>query len=196
MSGDRDASPLNELDSAAPADAASEPKQSDEPWELHEYRAAIGLNADYYLRCWGLLGDGQPARVIFNFGALLSGLWLPFRKMYRATLIFYALIGSWVFFELFVIVRTWNMELPDWLFSLTRMIPPAICGLFGNRWYYHHIQRLVATARAEQPHDREARLALLQQRGGASVQSACSMVLLFSIMVIIALMVIELLAPT
>lgn len=185
---DRQLSPTGE-------DATPETEVIDEPREILEYRAAIGLNADYYLQCWGLLGDAQPRGAGFNLGAcVLSGLWLPFRKMFRVTLVYYFLVLGWAFFEELVVIRLWNMELPGWLFSLIRLTPPAVCGLLANRWYFQFIQRLVEAAQAEEP-DQDARLMLLQQRGGVSLLAAGSMVLLFSIMVGIALMIIELLAP-
>ncbi len=196
MSCDLNGSEFEDQGSPTVAGDDIETPVTDEPWEIQEYRAAIGLNSEYYLRCWGLLEDPQPSGAGFNLGAcVLSGLWLPFRKMFRITLLYYALVLAWAFFEELVLIRIWNMELPGWSFSLIRLTPPAICGLMANRWYYHHIQRLIEVAQAEEP-DQEMRLTLLQQRGGVSLLAAGSMVLLFSIMVGIALMIIELCAPT
>lgn len=114
--------------------------------------------------------------------------------MYRLATIYFVLVISWAFFEELMIVRLWQIELSGWLYSLIRFIPPIICGVCANQWYYRHVGRIVASARAEEP-DPDSRLLLLHERGGASLLSACAMFLLFFIMVALALMVIELFAP-
>ncbi len=179
----------------------------DEPREIQELRAAIGLNAEYYMHHWGMLdtyrphgtgrprGTERPRGTGFNWGAFIfSGLWMAFRKMYWAAILYYALFLGWAAFEELVLVRSWNMDMPSWLFSLIRLTPPAICGMLANRWYYRHIARLIDRA-GEEKIDRDARLALLHQRGGSSVMAACSMALLFSIAAVTAIMVIGLIAP-
>ena len=71
------------------------------PREL-EYRAFVGRNARYYLRKWSFAPDDSGSTRGFNWAAfLLSGLWLPYRKMYRVTFIFYSiLVGTSVLAEL------------------------------------------------------------------------------------------------
>src|SRR5262245_25293633 len=57
-----------------------------------ELRAFVGPRADVYLRKWAplLYGSGQAG---FNWPAfLLAGIWLPYRKMYAVSLIFYGAI--------------------------------------------------------------------------------------------------------
>ena len=75
--------------------AASEP--TDEDSERRQLRAFVGSKAQYYLDKWTPLLRSLSGNAGFNWAAfLLSGLWLPYRKMYKATLIFYAIIILWV----------------------------------------------------------------------------------------------------
>jgi hypothetical protein len=62
---------------------------SDDPSEA-ETRAAIGPKADLYLRKWQAIPGGG-----FNWAAfLLSGLWMSYRKMYRAAAILSGIVTS------------------------------------------------------------------------------------------------------
>jgi hypothetical protein len=71
----------NRVETSAPSEA--------EIW------AFIGKKADYYLRKWHpALYDSRRAQG-FNWAAFgLLGLWLPYRKMYRVTLILFGIIAA------------------------------------------------------------------------------------------------------
>ena len=78
------------------------PKEAPQPFGLdspraqltpQEVTAFVGRKAGYYLRKWSGALDGTGDSTGFNWAALLlSGLWLPYRKMYLTTTIFMALI--------------------------------------------------------------------------------------------------------
>jgi hypothetical protein len=62
---------------------------SGEPTD-EELTAFVGTKADYYLPRWRA---SQQRLGGFNFAAFfVSGFWLPYRKMYRTTLLFYGLV--------------------------------------------------------------------------------------------------------
>jgi hypothetical protein len=68
-----------------------------------EVAAFVGEKAGYYLQKWRpvLDGTGNAGNATgFNWAAFfLSGLWLPYRKMYRATAIFFGVILLETLFE-------------------------------------------------------------------------------------------------
>src|SRR5437764_14418267 len=58
-----------------------------------ELRAFVGSNASYYLRRWCPTMEGGGAGMGFNWAAFfLSGLWLPYRKMYLATAVLFGIL--------------------------------------------------------------------------------------------------------
>src|SRR5262245_35166664 len=57
-----------------------------------EIKAFVGQNADYYSSRWTPLLEGKDWSG-FNWAAcFLSGLWLSYRKMYKAAFIFYGAV--------------------------------------------------------------------------------------------------------
>jgi hypothetical protein len=133
-----------------------------------EARAAIGRRADFYLGKWQKTQHGG-----FNWaGFFLSGLWLPYRKMYVATAILFAAIIVESILEEAIFVYAMGMPaVPRGLERAVSLAVCWICGGFGNRWYFQHVAGLVATARASVP-DESDRLEVLGRRGGTSVLAA------------------------
>ena len=140
-----------------------------------EIRAAVGPRVDFYLRKWkGSRNCG------FNWAALLlSGLWLPYRKMYRLTgLLLAFIILESAAEELIFLGWLGRPEVPP---LLDRAVGPAIsfaCGTLGNRWYLTHVKRLVAGAQTQQP-DATLRLEVLAAQGGTSLVGALVAFVLF-----------------
>ncbi len=110
-------------------------------------RAAVGRNADYYLKHWRN-GRATIHEVTgFNWAAfLLSGLWLPYRKLYLATLVLYgaflAIIVAEGVFE--ALTETEVPALVDRGMSLGTWI---LCGILANRLYLWHVNKLIAKSR-------------------------------------------------
>ena len=156
----------------------------DSPPTEAELRAFVGPNADYYLGKWGkpLHQGGGPAG--FNWAAcLLSGFWLPFRKMYRVALIFFAVtFAIGLLEELFFGVYL-GKETPKALDRATSFAAALVCGMFGNQWYLSHARRVIRRSRAEHP-DESIRLQVLAKRGGRSVWISIGFVVLaFAVMI-------------
>jgi hypothetical protein len=133
-----------------------------------ETRAVVGPRADFYLRTWQATERGG-----FNWAAFLfSGLWMPYRKMYRATSILYGIIIAETVAEELVFV--WWLGMPETPRAVERGVTVAVCwmcGGFGNSWYLAHVRRAVASARANVVDEAE-RLRWLERRGGTSVRAA------------------------
>jgi hypothetical protein len=164
------AAPLSPSGEGSPVSA-----EESADWEL---RACVGRNADYYLRAWYGVLRGRRQSTGFNWAAfLLSGLWLPYRKMYVATLIFFVAVMAESFLE---VVGEALIEVPPpaWLDRVVGLVFAGICGAFGNRWYLSHVSRVIAKARGEGLSDRKLRTRLAS-RGGTSVVAPIATILLF-----------------
>ena len=147
-----------------------------------EVRAFVGVKADYYLKKWwpALAGTESTGNVAgFNWAAFfLSGLWLPYRKMYRATAILFGVILLETLFEEVVYVgMLGKSEAPGSLGRFVGLIVALVCGGFGNAWYLSHAQKKINILRSKGLSEEAYSLALAKQ-GGASVAAALGSFLL------------------
>jgi hypothetical protein len=164
------AAPLSPGGDASPAG-----DENSTDWEI---RACVGRNADYYLRHWYGVLRGRKQSTGFNWAAfLLSGLWLPYRKMYVATLIFFAAVMAERFLEI-VVEALLEVPPPVWLDRVVGLTFAAICGGFGNRWYLSHVAKVISKARGEGLSDRKLRTRLTS-RGGTSIVAPIVTIILF-----------------
>lgn len=152
-----------------------------------ELRAAVGPRADFYLRKWQDKEGGG-----FNWAAfLLSGLWLPYRKMYRATGVLFALVVGETLFEEALFVYGLGMpEVPRWVERVVSLVVCVVCGRFGNRWYLQHVAAGVQQARSATS-DEPSRLQYLVRRGGTSVLAAVAFFAAFVVVTVLALVGLE-----
>lgn len=154
------AAPLSPGDAATPDD---ERKSGDA-----DLRACVGPNADYYLRQWHEVLRGRGQGTGFNWAAcLLSGLWLPYRKMYLATLIFYTVIIAELILEV-VLEVVIESPPPAWLDRVVGLAFAIVCGAFANRWYLSHVTKVIARSHSEGLTGRDRRLRIAS-RGGTSL---------------------------
>jgi hypothetical protein len=148
-------------------------------------RAAVGPRADFYLRKWE-----RSERGGFNWAAFFcSGVWLPFRKMYRATAILYAAVIIESVLEDLVFVGWLGM--PETPRALERGVGWAVCcvcGGFGNMWYLSHVKHLVAATRATVPNEDQC-LDTLRKRGGTTMLGALGLFAVFVMAIIAAMLV-------
>jgi hypothetical protein len=162
-----------------------------------EIRAFVGRNARYYLRKWPVADeDDGPARG-FNWAAfLLSGLWLPYRKMYRVTLIFIAVIvGTSILAESAAYAGLASATAMSALDRLSGIFISVICGIYGNSWYFAHTKRSIAKIRAMGLPD-DTYFAELARRGGTSLLASLGFILLLIVVTFIALDLIAAIADT
>lgn len=167
-SGDRDpyATPQSRIGSQA---------LLEQDFDEEAVRAFVGSKADYYLRRWAPLLEGKTWGAGFNWAAFfLTGLWLPYRKMYKITAIF---LGFWV-------VESLGEELffqssfarpgavGQWQFDVgLNLVVSALFGLLANRLYLSHVRHAVAVAALEGLEGDE-RSTSLAKRGQTSLFSA------------------------
>jgi hypothetical protein len=180
-----------------------------EPITEQELRAFVGRKADYYLGKWwpALKSQGsgydqvavaglmlaQP-KTGFNWAAfLLSGLWLPYRKMYKATFIFMGIILlESILEEVLFVGILGKPEPPAALGRLVGLVAAVICGAYGNRWYLSHAQKMIFQARSEEFQGDEY-VKVLAQRGGTSLGASLGMFVLFIVAIVAVLLVLEVL---
>jgi hypothetical protein len=148
-----------------------------------EIAAFVGKRAGYYLEKWrpALDGTGTAGNATgFNWAAcLLSGLWLPYRKMYRASEIFFAILLVEIILEEIVSVGILGKpEAPGSVGSAVGLITAIVCGAFGNAWYLSHTQAAIAEVRSRGlPED--ACLQALAKRGGTRFAASLSFLIAF-----------------
>jgi hypothetical protein len=160
--------------------AATSDGQAAESLANQELAAFVGRQAPYYLAKWRRVLDGSGAGTGFNLAAfLVSGLWLPFRKMYRYTLIFYSVVFAESVLEQIVWVGVLGRdEVPTIIDHAGSLIAAVVCGTYGNRWYLSYAQREIAKVRAEGL-PQEEHLQVLTKRGGANFAIAIGLFALF-----------------
>jgi hypothetical protein len=155
-----------------------------------EIRAFAGPRADYYLEKWRLALARTGNATGFNWAAFfLSGLWLPYRKMYRATMVLYGIILLEIMLEEIVYVGILGKpEAPGILGSFVGLLAAIVCGGFGNAWYVSHAQKTIAEVRSQGLAE-DAYFQALAKRGGTSAAAALGfLTVLFFAAVAIALL--------
>ncbi len=178
----------NALGSASPEFGEGTPANS----QLEELELFVGSKADYYLRKWSPLLQGRDRSPGFNWAAFLfSGLWLPYRKMYRVTCIFYGII----FLEL-ILEEVWfvgimgKFETPAELDRIVNLAAAGICGALGNRWYLSHARKVISEVRAEGLRG-EAFSQTISKRGDVSLVSSFGFFFLLLASLILAFMLLD-----
>lgn len=156
---------------------------------VKEVRTFVGKGADYYLARWQRVHGGGKRGAGFNWAAFLfSGLWLPFRKMYRATFIFFGFIlGESIAEEILFVVILGQPEVPVTVDRLGSIIISLICGTYGNKWYLSRIRSEIIELKSQgMPED--AYLQSLSRRGGTNLAAAIGLVtILMSAMIAVFL---------
>ncbi len=149
----------------------------------HEVRAFIGKEADYYLKKWQPILEGRSQRAGFNWAAfLLTGLWLPYRKMFKWAFIFCGIIlieNFLKFFYTFGLLFTPEPPIAlDILEGLMFLATNIICGTFGNIWYLSHTRKAISEIRRQGWQD-EAYLQSLSKSGGTSLSKSLGFFILY-----------------
>lgn len=151
-----------------------------------EIRAFVGNNSGYYLSRWSAFLSGEGNESGFNVAAFwLFGLWLPYRKMYKITLIIYGSIVAESILEYILFVGILNYEEPPVVLSNVVGIALAmICGVYGNRWYYSHTCNKIDKLRRLNLSEESLNQAL-RRCGGTSLLAAVGFLMMFLIVLIV-----------
>jgi len=143
------------------------------------YAAFVGPNADYYLEQWrlDLLGTGSNQGMNWS-ACLLTGFWLPYRKLYFATAVFWTIIILLsALAPLFFQNVLGKKGVPRWYRKSVGMVAMVIVGSQANRWYLHRAQRVIRQVQAQRL-PRHEMLRVLASRGGTSLWAALITVVL------------------
>ena len=154
--------------------------------ERRQLAAFVGSKAQYYLNKWAPLLRSGTGSAGFNWAAFfLWGLWLAYRKMYKVTLIFYAIIIVESVFEVVIFVGVMGKpETPQALGPVVLLVVSLICGAYGNRWYLSHARAAVSEhSREGLPGD--ALLETLSKRGGTNLAASLGM---FALAIVVQLL--------
>lgn len=146
-------------------------------------RSFVGSNVDFYLKKWGSPAVKPSERTTgFNWAALFfSGLWLAYRKMYKAVAIFLAVVlVETIAEEVLFVGILGHAETPAALGRFVGIAFGIICGACGNLWYLRHANAAVADVLA-QGLDEPAAAAALSKRGGTSLLASLGFLLLLMV---------------
>jgi hypothetical protein len=133
----------------------------------------VGPRAHYYLKKWAPSFDGRATG--FNWAAaFFTGLWLPYRKMYKTSIIFYSIVLGETLLEDILFIGVLGMvESP--LYYVGFLVTGAICGIFGNRWYLAHAKKKIEEARVRGTES------TLPSQGGTSIGKSFGFFFLFMV---------------
>jgi Protein of unknown function (DUF2628) len=156
-----------------------------------EVRAFVGSKASYYLEKWrpplaGAGDAGYSNSTGFNWaGFFLAGLWLPYRKMYRATLILWGtLLIATLVEDIIYVGFLGRPEAPGSLARFVSIIASLICGGFSNEWYLSHAEKTINEVR-EQGLTDDSYLNALASRGGTNIAASLGFLLLGGVAMVI-----------
>jgi Protein of unknown function (DUF2628) len=136
-----------------------------------EIRAFVGARADSYLEKWQPVLENKGIRTGFNWPAfLVSGIWLPYRKMYRRAAIFWGAILLATVLEYLIFAGILGQSEPPGC-SPVGLIAAIVCGAFGNAWYLSHTAQIIAEVRS-QGLTEDVYFQELAKRGGTSIAAA------------------------
>ena len=186
---------------AAPGQVVTDETRDESPHEAigienrEEFRAFVGPKwAVFYGSAWTRILIGKGRGPSFNWAAFfLAGFWLPYRKMYLNTAIFFGIVALEMMLEdMYFIGIRGAAESPILVSFGVPLLIAAICGAYGNRWYLSHAKKVIAVVR-EQGLQRAVFLERLSNRGGTSLVSGIGFPLLG--MIILGIVYVVLVEP-
>lgn len=141
--------------------------------EQTQLAAYVKTKADYYLPRWAPLISSGSGRAGWNWAAFFLGaFWFPYRKMYKATFLLYAVSIGEFLLEQAVFVGIMGLPEPPLLVSAVATFTIAgVCGLYANSWYLSHVRGKVEEAE-RQGHSGNDLLRSLAARGGTSLAAS------------------------
>jgi hypothetical protein len=158
-----------------------------------EFSAFVGPKADYYLERWRFAVDSPEVATGFNWAAFfLSGLWLPYRKMYRIAGIFFGVILLESVLEEVVWVGIFGKpEAPAAFGRLFGLATSIVCGWLANEWYLSSARKAISEVRS-QGLSEEAHLEALAKRGGTNLAASLGFLVIFLLASFAALILLKL----
>jgi hypothetical protein len=141
-----------------------------------ELRAFVGPKASSYVGDWMSVLQGRKKRPAFNAVAFFfAGLWLPYRKLYRATAVFLGVLLVVNAMEMFVDMTPSHSPAQQTVITLlgwgVAIVGWFICGFFANQWYLSRAIRVINDVRSRHL-DEDQHLKQIAKRGGTSIGSS------------------------
>ncbi len=119
-----------------------------------EIRAFVGRRADYYVDRWT-----RPGGMGANWAAFfVLAIWLPYRRMFRATLILFAVLAVWGVVDEMI-------DIPAALSRGLNLLVAIVGCASANRWYFDHATAKIREVRFQRLPE-EAHLAAVASAGG------------------------------
>ena len=148
--------------------------------QLLELKHFVGSRGDYYLTRWAPCLFGESSRTGFNWAAfLLAGIWFPYRKMYKAGFVLFAILSALTVAEMLLFVGYLEQpEVPAMVQYASGFSVWLLCGILANRLYLSHATRLIAKVRSE-GYTEEAVPKAIAKRGGVNLPGALGLYLGF-----------------
>ncbi len=165
--------------------------------DVDDIQTFVGRNAEYYVSRWASFLKGGTGSAGFNWAAFFLVIWwLCYRKMYAVAAIVVGVIFLETFLEELIFVGGLGMpETPRIVDFLVGISIGAICGLFGNRWYFRHAVKVIRDVHFKE-REPEARKTALIKRGGTSwVRPVLATVLVLGAGIVVYELVLVLLYP-
>jgi hypothetical protein len=143
-----------------------------------DLRAAVGPNADYFLRCWHPVLTNRGSSAGFSrIAFFLPFVWLVYRRMYRRALLLLLVFVALGAADTAVAMVLFGREkIPPLVVVVELVVAASLCGGYANGWYLQHARQLVTDARAQ--HDSSGAVREeLAARGGTDPGSAFGLIL-------------------
>jgi len=143
-----------------------------------EVRACVGRHANYYLKQWRQLMEGNNIGADSHLASfLLPIFWFPYRKLWKLTAIVYAIIVFALIADHALFVIWLQGPSPQLFFRIALLLVGFICCWNSNDWYYQHVRRMVQEERASGVTGADY-LKRLATRGGTSSIKATLLVVM------------------
>lgn len=131
----------------------------------------VGKNIEFYRPKWQKIAEKNNNPMSWNLAAFFLGMfWMLYRKMYKYTFIFAALLALDIAIE-------WFYPLPESMGNVFNLIIAIMFGFYGNVLYQHHVNTKVNEVLATYPPEQVE--AELKRQGGVSMVTAIGVFLLF-----------------
>lgn len=147
------------------------------------YAAYFGRSADYYLYVLERFRAGQP--FVFNVYALLFGLfWFLFRKMYRETLMFFAISLMLGFLQTYLFHFPSLAAYAKPIGMMLTLLLNLSYGIFGNYFYMRKAISEVEYAKTQSANKEEG-LSYLSNKGQTTLHPVFLLIIVYLVYIIL-----------
>lgn len=147
------------------------------------YAAYFGRSADYYLEVLERFRNGQM--FVFNAYALLLGLfWFLFRKMYRETIMFFAISMMLGFLQTYIFRMPAIAPHQQTIGMVLTILLNLSYGIFGNYLYMRKAIADVEFAKSQSASKEEV-MGYLSNKGGTSMHPVFILIIIYLVYILL-----------